>query len=278
MNTTSYNECMLKNYSYKLPSKIICLTEESVETLYLINRSELIAGVSSYVKRPEAAQSLPKVSLFNTSNYKKIQEIKPDLILGYSDIQKDIARDLIEMGFNVQISNHRTLQGILDYIYQLGLMVDAKSDTIKLIDRLLSKINEAQEFTKNLQRKPKIYFEEWDEPRISAIGYVSELIELCGGISIYDDNSRNVLAKDRIVEDLTTIELNPDLIIGCWCGKKVRIDKITQRAGYDKIAAVKKKNVIEVEPEIFLQPGPALLTDGIDIMMKIIKEWSENYA
>ncbi len=267
----------MKKYSYSLPRKIICLTEESVETLYLINRSELIAGVSAYVKRPSAAQKLPKVSLFNKSNYKKIKEIHPDLILGYSDIQKDIARDLIEMGYNVSISNHRNIQGILDYIYQLGLMVDAKTETINLIDRLLAKINEAQKLTENLQRKPKVYFEEWDEPRISAIGYVSELIQLCGGISIYHENSQNILAKDRIVEDLTTIESNPDLIIGCWCGKKVRLDQIKSRSGYDKIKAVQNNNVIEVEPEIFLQPGPALLIDGIDIMLNIIKEWSENY-
>lgn len=266
---------MKNNYSYKIPSKIICLTEESVETLYLINRSEYIAGVSSYVKRPQAAQQLPKVSLFTKSNYKKIKEIGPDLILGYSDIQKDIARDLIEMGFNVQISNHRSIDGILDYIYQLGLMMDAKEETTKLLDELQGNIKRAQEFTKNLQKRPKIYFEEWDDPRISAIGYVSDLIELCGGINIYSHNSKEILAKDRFVDDLTTIDENPDIIIGCWCGKKVKINNITTREGYDKINAVKKRDVIEVEPEIFLQPGPALLTDGIEIMMDIIKKWSE---
>ena len=269
---------MENKFSYKIPSKIICLTEESVETLYLINRSEYIAGVSSYVKRPEAAQKLPKVSLFTKSNYKKIKEIAPDLILGYSDIQKDIARDLIEMGFNVQISNHRSIQGILDYIYQLGLMMDAKEETLELLSQLNHNIKKAQEFTKNLQRKPKIYFEEWDEPRISAIGYVSDLIELCGGINIYAHNSKEILAKDRFVDDLTTIDKNPDIIIGCWCGKKVKIKNITSRDGFKNTNAIKTDDVLEVEPEIFLQPGPALLTDGIEIMMDIIQKWSDQNA
>jgi len=268
----------MSRFNYKVPSKIICLTEESVETLFRINRGHLICGVSSYVMRPEQAKKLPKVSMFTNSNYKKIKALEPDLILGYSDIQKDIAKDLIEMGYNVFISNHRSVQGIVDYIYQLGLMVDAKEETIKLIDEISDKIEKAKELAKNLKRKPKIYFEEWDEPRISAIGYVSDMIEICGGIEINRKDAKNILAKDRVHTDLTIIESNPDLIIGCWCGKKVKIKAITDRAGYNEIEAVKNQQVIEVEPEIFLQPGPALLLDGIDLMTDIIQQWSKKYA
>lgn len=268
----------MNSKNYKIPNKIICLTEESVETLFRINRGHLIAGVSSYVKRPDEALNLPKVSMFQTSNYKKIKEIDPDLIIGYSDIQKDIAKDLIEMGYNVFIANHRSLDELLNYIYQLGLLVDAKEEVMALLKDLENKISFAKEFAKTLKVKPKIYFEEWDEPRISAIRYVSDIIELCGGIDINRNISKGFLATERVPEDLTIIDSKPDLIIGCWCGKKVKISSIKERDGYDVIPAVMTDHVIEVEPEIFLQPGPALILDGIDILINIIKSWSEKNA
>lgn len=258
---------------YKYPSKIICLTEESVETLYLLGKEELITGVSAFVKRPIQAQSLPKVSFFTSSNYKKIIAREPDLILGHSDIQKNIARDLIELGQDVYIANHRSIEGILKYIAMLAKLVDAKEEGEVLIEKLLAQIQKAQKFSQSLTKKPKIYFEEWDDPKISAIQWVSELIELCGGVDINKEKSRGILAKDRFITDADIIAANPDIIFGCWCGKKVKINKIKGRAGYENLDALKNDHIFELEPEVFLQPGPAPLLDGIDILIDYFDKW-----
>lgn len=267
--------CMndLKNYNSSL--KIICLTEESVETLFEIGAGQNIVGVSAFVKRPVAAQSLPKVSFFTSSNIKKIKDKKPDLILGFSDIQKDIAKELIEAGEDVWIANHRTIAGILKYIRTLSLMVDKKEEGNALIVKLLDKIKYAQNFAKTLKEKPKIYFEEWDDPKISAIEWVSEVIELCGGINIAKDRASGILAKDRNINDDEIISNNPDIIFACHCGKKVKIDKILERKNYEQIKAIQNKFVFELEPEIFLQPGPAPILDGLDIIIDYIKKWSD---
>jgi iron complex transport system substrate-binding protein len=256
--------------------KIICLTEESVETLFLLGKGSQIQGVSSFVKRPLEATKLPKVSLFTSSKIDTIVKMQPDLVVGYSDIQKDIARDLIEQGLNVWISNHRSLSETLSYIYHLALLVDAKEQGIKLIDQLQHKIEKAKAFALNLKTRPKVYFEEWDEPMISAIEWVSELIELCGGESVTGSFSKAKLAKDRIVTSEFIIEQNPDIIFGCWCGKKVKIPKILERQNWDCISAIKNHQVFELEPEIFLQPGPAVILDGIDILIDYFSKWSEN--
>ena len=259
---------------YQYPNKIICLTEESVETLFLVGRGDLIKGVSAFVKRPNEAQKLPKVSFFTTSNYDKILSHNPDLIIGHSDIQKDIARDLIELGQNVFISNHRSIDDILGYILMLSRMVGAEAAGIDLITSLEKKITEAKEFTKTLHKRPRIYFEEWDDPMISAIQWVSELIDLCGGVDILKSKSQGILAKDRFTSHEEVIALNPDIIFGCHCGKKVKVEKILNREGYQEVNAIKNKKVFELAPEIFLQPGPALLIDGIDILMNYIKEFN----
>ncbi len=274
-NFKSYNRLMETQNIYDYPQNIICLTEESVETLFLLGRGELVKGVSAFVKRPVEAQKLPKVSQFTNSNYKKILEKKPDLILGHSDIQKDIARDLIELGQNVYIANHRTIQGILQYIYGLAKLVDAKDEGKELIESLISRINKAKKFAKTLQNKPKVYFEEWDGPLISGIKWVSELIELCGGIDIHREQAQAVLAKDRTTTHEKIIEENPDIIFGCWCGKKVSVSKIKKREGYDKINAVKKNRVFELPPEIFLQPGPAPILDGIDLLISFFEQFNK---
>jgi iron complex transport system substrate-binding protein len=183
--------------NYKAPLKIICLTEESVETLFELGVGEQIIGVSAFVKRPHAATKIPKVSFFTTSNLKKIVEKKPDLVLGFSDIQKDIAKDLIELGQDVWISNHRSISGIFKYIKTLSLMVDRKAEGEILLKRLDDQISKAKSFGGNLKVKPKVYFEEWDDPQIVAIQWVSEIIELCGGINISKDKSNGLLAKER---------------------------------------------------------------------------------
>lgn len=254
--------------SVKSLQSLVCLTEESVETLYLLGREDLIKGVSVYVRRPEEAQKLPKVTSFIKANYKKISEINPDLIIGFSDIQKDIARDLIELGHEVYISNQRTIKDILSYIYRLSLMIDEKKKGLELIDRLEKNIERIQnESVRNI----KVYFEEWDEPRITAIRWVSELISLCGGVDIFEEKSFGNQAKDRYVTDQEIIEKNPDIILGCWCGKPVQIDAIKNRLGYEEIKAVKSHWVFELAPEIFLQPGPAPILEGLDQLLTIFK-------
>ena len=256
------------------PQRIICLTEESVETLYALGKQELIKGVSAFVKRPKEAQKLPKVSFFTDANIDKILAKKPDLVLGFSDIQKDIAKDLIGAGVNVMVANHRSLQEVLDYILLLSRMVDAKDEGELLFERCLREIERAQEFARTLQQKPRVYFEEWDDPMIGSIRWVSELIELCGGVDINKELSMGTLAKERFVNPQDIVQKNPDIIFGCWCGKKVKIDQITGRVNWDKINAVEKRQVFELEPEIFLQPGPALFLDGISLLVESFKKWS----
>lgn len=266
---------MKDSYILDYPSKIICLTEESVETLFLLGKEELIKGVSSFVKRPSDAQKLPKVSLFTSSNYTKILAHSPDLIIGHSDIQKDIARDLIELGQNVFIANHRSVEEILNYIHMLSNLVGEKEKGQQLNKRLVIQIERGKEFAKTLQRRPKVYFEEWDEPKISAIKWVSEIIDICGGDNIFTERADGVLAKDRFCTDKEVIERDPDIIFGCWCGKKVKVDSIYAREGYENIAAIKNKKVFELAPEIFLQPGPAPILDGIDILIKHFEEFDQ---
>lgn len=253
--------------------KIICLTEESVETLFLLGKENLITGVSSFVKRPKEAMLLPKVSLFTSSNIEKIISLSPDLVLGFSDIQKDIAKELIQGGLDVWIANHRSLDGILKYIQKLGYLVGAHAQTDVLLTELQRKIAETQNFAQSLPERPKVYFEEWDDPMISNIGWVSDLIELCGGIDINKEYSRGILAKDRFVTSTEIIKKNPDIIFASWCGKKAKISSIKNRQGWDRINAVINDDVIELSSDIFLQPGPAPLVDGIDILKEVFSKW-----
>jgi iron complex transport system substrate-binding protein len=258
-------ECSYNKPMSSSPKRIVCLTEESVETLFLLGKSELIVGVSHYVERPTEAKNLPKVSHFLSGQQEKIVALKPDLILGFSDIQKDLARDLIGRGQNVFVTNQRTFSEIFDYILMLSRIVDAADAGEKLVDSYRRKLDQ---FTKkNAQRtkRPKVYFEEWDEPKISAIQWVNQLIKACGGDPLFGEHE-GVTASERFVSDEEIIKRNPDIIFGCWCGKTVKLDQFYQRPGWEKISAVKNKQVFELAPEVFLQPGPALFEDGLDLM------------
>ena len=251
------------------PQRIICLTEESVEFLYAIGEEHRIIGVSAFVERPIQAKSLPRVCAFTSANITKIVEMKPDLVLGFSDIQKDIARELIEAGVEVWIANHRSLDGVLSYCMKLGGLIGQPEKTQSYVDKLLLKIEDTRNAVQNLTRF-KVYLEEWDEPMISGIQYFSELVSLCGGDNIFD--SQASLAKDRFVNPKEVVRLKPEVIFGCWCGKKVDIESILKRDGWDQITAVSKKQVFELKPEIFLQPGPALIEDGIDILLEYFEK------
>lgn len=255
------------------PSKIICLTEESVETLYLLGRPDLIQGVSQYVERPPEAKKHLQVTQFIRSDIEKIVSLKPDLILGFSDIQKDIARELIGRGLSVFVTNQRSLEEILNNILLLGRLIGEGEKATRLVDGFKKKRDEIKERGLKLPMKPRVYFEEWDHPRLSAIQWVSELIEVAGGENIFRDKV-GPLAQQRKISDEEVIERDPQIIFGCWCGKKVKIDSITQRVGYENVTAVKKRQVFELPPEIFLQPGPALFIDGLDQMIRYFEDLS----
>jgi len=257
--------------SMSYPSKIICLTEETVETLYLLGRSDLIAGVSKYVERPfQAKNNHPQVSQFIRSDIEQIVSMSPDLVIGFSDIQKDIAKELVGRGLNVFITNQRSLKEILEQILLLGRMVGEQAKAIKLVEEFSAKLNE---YCAMSQGKPKVkvYFEEWDQPRLSCIQWVSELIEICGGVNIFKHKSGS-LAINRSVSDEEIVALNPDAIIGCWCGKKVKLESFSQRHNYQNIKAIQNLHVFEVDPAIFLQPGPALFLDGLSRMFEVLEK------
>lgn len=256
-----------------LPNRIICLTEESAELLYLLGESDRIAGVSSYAVRPHGIkEEKPVVSVFTHANQKKVLSIKPDLVIGYSDIQKDIAKDLIGQGCNVWISNHRTLEETINYCFTLSSMVGAGDKFQEILTRWNTKIEEAKEFSSALKIKPRVYLEEWDDPRISGISYFSELVELCGGVDIFSELRSGFLASERFPKESEILERDPEYIFGCWCGKKVDIPSIEKRKGWGNLSAVKNQKIFELPPEIFLQPGPALFEEGIDYLIKLFKE------
>ena len=250
--------------------RIICLTEETVETLYLLGCEDFIQGVSQYVERPpEAKNKHPIVSQFIRSDVEKIAHLKPDLVIGFSDLQKNIASELIGLGLNVLVTNQRSLEEILDTMLLVGRLVDRADRARELVDQFKFKRDEIQKISRKFSFRPKVYFEEWDHPRFSCIQWVSEIIHIAGGENIFSDKV-GAMACDREVFDEQVIERNPDIIFGCWCGKPVKTESFLRR--YPTTSAVVNHCVWELDPAIFLQPGPALFLDGLDLMFKKIQE------
>ena len=262
------------------PNRIVCLTEEGTETLYMLGEEDRIVGISGFTVRPKRARKeKPKVSLFTEASIDKIIELKPDLVLGFSDIQADIAKELIKAGVNVWISNHRSLKETLSYILQLGAMVGALEKAQQLVQVYIDKINQIKSLSSKYSKKPKVYFEEWYDPLISGIQWVSELIEICGGDDVYIENAQESLAKDRIIENLKeVIDRNPDIILASWCGKMFKKKKMLAREGWSSIQAIEDDEVFEIPSEIILQPGPAALTDGLDMIWSIITNWQKKHG
>ena len=257
------------------PSRIICLTEETVETLYLLGKQDRIVGISGYVVRPpQARREKPRVSAFTSANIDKILALDPDLVLTFSDLQASIAADLIRRGLDVHAFNQRTIAGILDMIRMLGTMVDASERARQLAGKLETRLAEVRSRAERLPKRPRVFFEEWDDPLISGIGWVSELVEIAGGIDIFADRRDQGAAKDRIVLTEDVVERQPDLIIGSWCGKKFRPERVATRAGFDRIPAVRHQDLYEIKSSVILQPGPAALTDGVAELEKIIRRWA----
>ena len=247
------------------PERIVCLTEESTETLYLLGEERRIVGISGYtVRPPRARREKPRVSAFLSARTEKILELRPDLVIGFSDLQADIARDLTKAGLNVLIFNQRSVQEILDMILALASLVGAADKGMRLIHELESGLDGVRRAAGDFPRRPRVYFEEWDEPMISGIRWVSELVEIAGGEDVFREQSHSQAATGRIVSDPNqVIERNPEVIIGSWCGKKFRPERVAARPGWEKIAAVKANLLFEVKSADILQPGPAALTDGV---------------
>jgi iron complex transport system substrate-binding protein len=253
------------------PERIVCLTEETVETLYLIGEDRRIVGISGYVVRPpRARREKPRVSAFTSADIPKILDLRPDLVLTFSDLQADIAAALIRQGVEVHAFNQRSIAQILDMIRVLGAMVDAAQRADRLVVELSRRLDDARERAARLAWRPKVYFEEWDDPLISGIGWVSELLEAAGGIDIFADRASRQSAKGRIVTAAEVIQREPDIIIGSWCGKKFRPEKVAVRPGFQDAPAVRRGALHEIKSSLILQPGPAALTDGLAALQTII--------
>jgi iron complex transport system substrate-binding protein len=261
------------------PARIVCLTEETVETLYLLGEERRIVGVSGYaVRPPRVRKEKPRVSAFISADFEKIIALKPDLVLTFSDLQADIAAELIRRGIAVHAFNQRDIAGIFDMIRTLGALVGAVEKAEALAVSLEDRLDLARERAAALERQPRVYFEEWDEPMISGLKWVSELIEIAGGIEIFPALSAQKNAKDRIVSVQDVIEAAPDIIIGSWCGKKFVPAKVAARAGFDAIPAVRDGALYEIKSTLILQPGPAALTDGLDQLVRIVGDWASRVS
>ena len=253
------------------PNRIVCLTEETVETLYLLGEQDRIVGVSGYVVRPpEARRDKPRVSAFTSADTEKILALNPDLVFTFSDLQADIVADLLRRGLTVHAFNHRTIQGILDMIRTVGALVGAFDRADALARSYEERLAAARAKAEARGFHPKVFFEEWDEPLISCIGWVSELVEAAGGRDIFPERARQPAAKDRIVSIEDVIARRPDIIIGSWCGKKFRAEKVAARPGFADVPAVANRRLYEIKSSIILQPGPAALTDGLAAIEMII--------
>ncbi len=252
------------------PSRIVCLTEETTETLYLLGEGDRVVGISGYTVRPPEARSKPKVSAFINARFDKIEAVKPDLILGFSDLQADIAAELIRRGHNVVIFNQRTIDEILRMIRTVAALVGRQTAGEALADKLECGLDHVRTKAAELPRRPRVFFEEWDNPLISGICWVDELIEIAGGNSIFSHLRSAALAKDRIVKVDDVRAADPEVIIASWCGKAMKKRTIVERPGWSGISAVRNDHVYEIKSTYILQPGPASLTDGVTRLQEFI--------
>jgi len=256
----------------QLPQRIVCLTEETTETLYTLGLEDRIVGISGFTVRPaKARKEKPKVSAFTSAKIDKILALEPDLVIGFSDMQADIAADLIRAGVNVWITNQRSVSETLSQMLALGVLVGAEQKTRQWVAELETQLATAAKQAATLPRRPRVYFEEWDEPMISAIRWVSELIEIAGGTDVFSELSHSAGAKGRFVTAEQVITAQPDIIIGSWCGKKFQPGNVARRAGFDAIPAVRNGALHEIKSPLILQPGPAALTDGLAALQAIIR-------
>lgn len=251
------------------PQRIVCLTEEPTEILYALGEGERVVGISAYtVRPPEAKAEKPVVSAFIDGSVQKICALKPDLIIGFSDIQAELAKKLIAANQQVLIFNQRSLQEILEVIRAIGALVGRQQEAQSLCDTYLKRLNSVQNETAKRRHRPRVYFEEWDEPMIAGIQWVSELIEIAGGQDLFGDRASGKLAKERFVQPEEVISAQPEVVFASWCGKPFDASAFRQRPGFDSLPAVKDNRLHEVPSELILQPGPACLTAGLDCLLE----------
>jgi iron complex transport system substrate-binding protein len=260
------------------PQRIVCLTEETTETLYLIGEGERVVGISGYTVRPPEARKKPKVSSFLHARYEKIEALHPDLVLAFSDLQSEITNDLVKRGYPVFTFNQRSVDEILQMIRVLGGIVGAGEKGAALANELRHGLDAIRSRAATFPRRPRVYFEEWDDPLISGIQWVEELVEIAGGDPVFPHLRHAKLAKDRIVSPEDVIAAAPDVIIGSWCGKPVRKERIATRRGWDVIPAVRDAHIYEIKSTYILQPGPASLTVGVRQLHQIMDEWSIQHS
>jgi iron complex transport system substrate-binding protein len=257
------------------PSRIVCLTEETTETLYLLGEGDRVVGVSGYTVRPPEARRKPRVSAFINANFDKIDALKPDLVLAFSDLQADIARELIRRGYAVYTFNQRSVADILQMIRVVGALVGRADAGDALASTMAAGLDGIRARAGGFARRPRVFFEEWDAPLISGIRWVEELVEIAGGDPIFPELRDKALGKDRIVDPALVIERNPDLIVASWCGKAMKKRTIVERPGWDRVNAVRDDQIYEIKSSYILQPGPASLTDGVRQLHAIIERYTE---
>jgi iron complex transport system substrate-binding protein len=253
------------------PSRIVCLTEETTETLYLLGQGDRVVGVSGYTVRPPEARLKPKVSAFINAKFDKIAALKPDLVLAFSDLQADLCAELVRRGMNVVVFNQRSVAEILQMIAMLGGLVGCQAAAEQLADRLSADLDRIRAAAMQFERRPRVFFEEWDAPLISGIRWVEELVEIAGGALLFPELAHAALARDRIVDPAEVARRDPEVIFASWCGKKVKKATIQGRPGWDATSAVRNDRIFEIKSTYILQPGPASLTDGVEQMHAILK-------
>ena len=262
------------------PQRIVCLTEEPTEWLYMLGEERRIVGISGYtVRPPRAREEKPKVSAFLSAKIHKIVELRPDCVIGFSDLQADIASQLVKKGIQVTIFNQRSVAEIFSMMYQLAAMVGQAEKGLALIQGMQTRLLEIEAVASSLKRRPRVFFEEWYDPHISAIAWVSELVGIAGGDECFPELAKEPMGKGRIIADgLDIVQRNPDIIFGSWCGRKFRPSHVRARPGWQDVNAVKNDQLFEIKSAEILQPGPAALTDGVEQIHKIIMAWSDLHA
>ena len=262
------------------PQRIVCLTEETTEWLYALGEEHRIVGISGYTVRPRRArEEKPKISAFLSAKIDQIVALQPDCVLGFSDLQADIAAELIRRGIPVTVFNQRSVDEILAMMYQVAALVGAAERGLQRIEAIQAALADLRQAAAALPRRPRIYFEEWDAPHISAIRWVSELMAVAGGDDIFPELALQPMGKQRIIADSNEIvRRNPDIIIGSWCGKKFRAEKVAARAGWQQVTAVQHGQLFEIKSADILQPGPAALTDGVTQLHRIVMDWSKTHG